>query len=97
MTVTWFPITCAHTIISASLITGFTFPGMMEEPGCTAGRVISASPEVGPLASQRMSLAIFSSATASVLSAPEAKTYASFAPCASKWFSASRNSSPVRG
>ena len=33
--------------------------------------------------------------TASVFSAPEAETKASLAPCASKWFSASRNSSPV--
>jgi hypothetical protein len=74
VTVTWFPITCAQTIISASLITGFTLPGMMDEPGWMAGREISASPDVGPLASQRMSLAIFISATASVFSAPEAKT-----------------------
>jgi hypothetical protein len=31
------PITCAHTIISDSHMTGFTFPGMIELPGCVAG------------------------------------------------------------
>ena len=64
----------AQVIIIASLMTGFTFPGMMELPGWMAGRLISASPEVRPLESHRMSLAIFISATASELSAPEAKT-----------------------
>ena len=39
--VVWFPDTRAATIISASLITGLTFPGMMDEPGCTAGSEIS--------------------------------------------------------
>jgi hypothetical protein len=64
---------------------------MIEEPGWMAGSEISASPAVGPLASQRMSLAIFRRETASVFSAPDAKTNASFAPCASKWLDASRN------
>jgi hypothetical protein len=73
VTVTWFPITWAQTIISASLITGFTLPGMIELPGWIAGRLISARPLVGPLASQRMSLAILISDTASVFSAPEAR------------------------
>jgi hypothetical protein len=35
--VTSLPITCAHTIMSDSAITGFTFPGMIELPGCVAG------------------------------------------------------------
>jgi hypothetical protein len=43
---------------------------MIELPGSFSGMVISPSPERGPEASQRMSLAIFSSATASVLKAP---------------------------
>jgi hypothetical protein len=30
--VTSLPITCAHTIMSDSAITGFTFPGMMSCP-----------------------------------------------------------------
>jgi len=34
-----------------SSIDGLTLPGMIEEPGCTAGRAISASPVSGPLAS----------------------------------------------
>ena len=62
-------MTCAHTIIIASLITGFTFPGMIDDPGWTAGSEISKSPEVGPLPSQRMSFAIFISATAVVRTA----------------------------
>src|SRR3989442_13125931 len=33
-----FPITCSATIITASQITGFTFPGMIDEPGWTGGR-----------------------------------------------------------
>ena len=31
------PITSAQTIISDSHMTGFTFPGMIELPGCVAG------------------------------------------------------------
>ncbi len=38
--VVWFPMTRAHTIMSASDRTGFTFPGMMDEPGWRAGRRI---------------------------------------------------------
>ena len=39
--------TWAQIIATASGITGFTFPGMMLLPGCSAGREISASPETG--------------------------------------------------
>ena len=52
---------------TASGITGFTLPGMMLLPGCSAGSAISPSPASGPLFIQRRSLAIFISATASVL------------------------------
>ena len=38
-----------HTWISASLITGFTLPGMMELPGCVSGSRISLMPQRGPL------------------------------------------------
>jgi hypothetical protein len=31
------PITCAHTVITDSHMTRFTFPGMIELPGCVAG------------------------------------------------------------
>ena len=36
------PMTWAATIVTLSAITGLTLPGMMEEPGCTSGRAISA-------------------------------------------------------
>ena len=32
-----FPTTCAPTWINISHITGLTFPGMIEDPGCVAG------------------------------------------------------------
>ena len=57
-----------------SRITGLTLPGMIEEPGCTAGSSISPMPARGPEPSQRMSLAIFSRQTAMVFSAPLAAT-----------------------
>ena len=52
----------------ASGTTGFTLPGMIELPGCVAGMLISPMPHRGPLDSQRMSLAIFVSEMAIVLS-----------------------------
>ena len=64
----------------ASQITGFVFPGMMEDPGCTAGRISSPNPARGPEPSQRMSLAIFERETAIVFKAPEVSTAASWAP-----------------
>ena len=90
------PITCAHTISRLSAITGLTLPGMMLEPGCTAGRRSSPMPQRGPEPSQRMSLAILVSATAQLRSAPLRKPTASRAACASKWLGASRNGRPVR-
>jgi hypothetical protein len=53
-------------IFNISAITGFTLPGMMLEPGCTAGKRISSNPEVGPDANKRRSLAIFVSESAIV-------------------------------
>src|SRR5512146_551130 len=54
-----FPVTWADTIIIISHITGFTLPGMMLEPGWSAGRAISPRPAIGPLFIQRRSFAIF--------------------------------------
>src|SRR5688500_12928086 len=34
VTVASLPITLQQTCITASLITGFTFPGMIDDPGC---------------------------------------------------------------
>ena len=52
------PITWAATIVTDSQMTGLTLPGMIDEPGCTAGIAISAMPARGPQPSRRMSLAI---------------------------------------
>ena len=41
-----------------------TLPGMMDEPGCMAGRLISPSPQRGPLESRRRSLQILLTLTA---------------------------------
>ena len=38
---------------------GLTFPGMIEEPGAMAGRLISLKPARGPEESSRRSLQIF--------------------------------------
>src|SRR5258705_9313914 len=65
------PITWKQTWFTISAIDGFTLPGMIDEPGCTAGRTISAIPARGPLASSRRSLATFESSTASRRIAPE--------------------------
>ncbi len=69
-TATSFAMTCTHTIVIASDCVGFTLPGMMDEPGSFSGMVSSPSPHRGPLASQRMSLAIFMRPAASAFSAP---------------------------
>ena len=55
-------------------ITGFTLPGMIDEPGCIAGRLISPNPARGPELSKRKSSQIFESFTAQRLSTPESCT-----------------------
>ncbi len=62
------PMTCAQTMHSASGITGLTFPGMIEDPGCRSGRAISPRPARGPEPIQRRSLLILYSDTAIVRS-----------------------------
>src|SRR3569832_2943541 len=52
------PTTSAQTITTISGITGFTLPGISEQPGCRSGKWSSARPAVGPEASQRTSFAI---------------------------------------
>ena len=67
-TVASLPMTWAHAMATASGMTGLTLPGMMLLPGCSAGRLISASPVRGPLFIQRRSLAIFVRVTAAARS-----------------------------
>ena len=89
------PITCAQTMHAASGTTGLTLPGMIEEPGCSAGSSTSASPASGPEFIQRRSLPIFISATASALYWPDSSTRSSCAEMPSKVFSACPNFTPV--
>ena len=65
---------------SISAKTGLTLPGMMEEPGCTAGSRISSRPVVGPEESRRKSLAMRTRVMAVVRKAPE-KSAASAMDC----------------
>src|SRR5439155_207925 len=78
------PITVTPTCMTASGITGLTLPGMIEEPGWTAGRFSSRKPVWGPDPSHRRSYAIFIIEIATVRIAPLASTSASRAAWASK-------------
>ena len=82
-------------MVSASHCVGLTLPGMIELPGSFSGIESSPMPQRGPLASQRMSLAIFMNDAASVLSAPCACTSASLAASASNLLGAVTNAWPV--
>ena len=76
-------------------MTGFTLPGMIEEPGCVSGSASSASPARGPMPMNRMSDAIFQRPSAIVRSPPCAAIAASSAAWAWKWFDVSRTWRPV--
>src|SRR5690348_10000060 len=89
------PITCAHTIVIASGMTGLTLPGMIDEPGCNAGNSISARPASGPEFIQRRSLEIFISEHASVFNCPDSSTAASCDAMPSKKLSIEENLTPV--
>src|SRR5438128_1899702 len=69
-TATSLPMTVTPTCMTASGITGLTFPGMIEEPGWTAGRFSSRRPVWGPDPSHRRSFAIFIIEIATVRIAP---------------------------
>ena len=59
------PTTWKHTWLTISGTDGFTLPGMIDDPGCTAGSEISDIPARGPMLSNRRSLAILPTSTAS--------------------------------
>jgi hypothetical protein len=65
------PMTWQQTWLTISGTDGLTLPGMIEEPGCTAGSWISAMPARGPMLRSRRSDAILAVSTASRRSAPE--------------------------
>src|SRR6476660_6014456 len=60
-TVRSLPITRKHTMLTTSGMTGLTLPGMIDEPGCLGGRLISRNPQRGPDESRRRSLHTFES------------------------------------
>lgn len=57
-TVTSFPNTLKQIWLTTSGMTGFTFAGMMDDPACISGRLISLSPALGPDESSLKSLQI---------------------------------------
>ena len=62
---TWsVPMTWKHTWFTTSGMTGFIFPGIMDDPGAIAGSFISPKPHRGPEANKRKSLQIFETFTA---------------------------------
>ncbi len=70
------PITSKHTWFITSGITGFTLPGMMDEPAWRGGNLMSATPACGPEDSRRRSLLILDSLAAMRLRTPEMSTKA---------------------
>ena len=57
-TVTSLPMTVKQTWLTTSGITGLTLAGMIEDPACISGRLISFRPARGPEDSRRRSLHI---------------------------------------
>ena len=94
-TAVWLPMTCAHTMVSASHCVGLTLPGIIEEPGSLAGSEISPIPQRGPEPNKRMSFAIFMRDVAITFSMPDSSTIASCAARASNLFGAVLNGRPV--
>src|SRR5512147_457908 len=88
------PCTCTQTIVIASHCVGFTFPGMIDDPGSFSGIVSSPNPQRGPDASQRISFEIFISDAASVSIAPWANTTSSCADKAANLLGCERKGSP---
>src|SRR5207344_489595 len=84
------PITRKQTMLTTSGMTGLTFPGMIEEPGCLAGRLISRRPQRGPEESRRRSLQTLESLMARLFMHEEYKTKAWASCVASMRFSAKR-------
>ena len=88
VTVMSLPITSNATWLTTSGITGLILPGMIDEPACTGGRLISPKPARGPDDSSRRSLHVFDSFTAMRFSTPDSCTNAPASCVASIRFSA---------
>ncbi len=61
-------------MFNISAITGLTLPGIIEEPGCAGGSVISAKPVLGPELKRRKSFAILINSIANTLTELETST-----------------------
>jgi len=46
-------------MLKASIWVGFTFPGIIDDPGSLAGKISSPKPDLGPDAKNRISFIIF--------------------------------------
>mmetsp|Transcript_15259 Transcript_15259/g.18868 ORF Transcript_15259/g.18868 Transcript_15259/m.18868 type:complete len:211 (+) Transcript_15259:1304-1936(+) len=88
VTATWLPITWAQTIVKASHWVGFTFPGIILDPGSLAGSSSSPRPLRGPEPRKRISFAILFKLTATVFKAPLSSTNESCAANDSNLFGA---------
>ena len=89
------PMTSKATWLTTSGMTGLTLPGMIDEPACTGGRLISPSPARGPEDSSRRSLQLLESLTAIRLSTPDICTKAPQSWVASTRLAAVTSGSPV--
>ena len=94
VTVRSLPITWKAIWLITSGITGLTFPGMIDEPGCIAGSLISPKPARGPLLRRRRSLQILESLTAMRFRTPENVTKAPMSDVASIKSPAGTRSTP---
>ena len=68
------PITRKPVWFTTSGITGFTLPGMIEEPGCICGRLISLKPAARPRGQQAEVVADLGELDRVRLSTPESST-----------------------
>mmetsp|Transcript_121209 Transcript_121209/g.354293 ORF Transcript_121209/g.354293 Transcript_121209/m.354293 type:complete len:207 (+) Transcript_121209:767-1387(+) len=75
-TVKSLPSASKQHMFMTSGMTGFTFPGMIEEPGAMGGRLISERPQRGPEARSLRSLQIFETFTATRRRMPEKNSIA---------------------
>ena len=67
-------MTWKATCVTTSGITGLILPGIIEDPFCIGGRLISPNPVRGPLDSRRRSLHILERLTAQVFNVLEIVT-----------------------
>ena len=67
----------AITLMSSGM-TGLTLPGMIDEPGCRSGKLISARPARGPEANKIKSPAIFDILIATLFNADDLKSETKF-------------------